>query len=149
MASIRQAILDALVTRLAAIPGFVARLRDVENPEANAPIVATVYFVDENKEIANDRLYACEMQVGVELRARIEDAHPTTDGGNAFRYLDRLVVLVEKKVHESDTWGIDPDADVEVKGHDVGQVEGDPTSVEALILLTFEFRHDAGNPEVV
>ena len=148
MASIRLSILDALAARLATIPGWLARLRDVENAEGNAPVVATVYFLDEDKRIANNRDYVATMQVGVELVARIEDASPTTDGGNAFRYLDRLVVLLEKKVHAPDSWGLEPDfTDVACNGHSVDNVEGDPTSVIAYVLLTFTYRHDFQNPE--
>lgn len=150
MVSVRMAIMEALVTRLAAISGWTARLRNVENPEANAPIVATVYFVDEDKRIANTDSYISTMQVGVELVVRIEDVDETEDAGNGFKYLDRQVVLLEKQIHAPDAWGVDPDfTDVTINGHSVDNVDGDPTSLVAYVLLTFTFRHAAADPEAV
>lgn len=150
MASIRDNILQALVTRLATISGWTVRLRAVENPEGNQPIVATVYPVSEDKAIANSDTYECTLRVGVHIVARIENTSPTTDGGNPFRYLDRLLVLVEKKIHAPDSWGLQPEfTRVEVNGHDIDVVDDpDPTSVEAFVRLTFQYRHRFDDPEV-
>jgi hypothetical protein len=149
MASIRMGILDSLVDRLAAIPGWTARLRDVENPEANAPIVATVYFIDEDKKFATNEQYGCTMQVGVELVVRSEDVG-AGDEGNAFRYLERQVVLLEKQIHAPDSWGPDSKfADVVVNGHSIDNVDGDVTSVIAYVLLTFTYLHALADPEAV
>jgi hypothetical protein len=146
MASIRDNILGALVTRLATISGWDVQLRGAVNT-ADAAVKAVVLFVAEDKRLANNEHYVCTMQVAVFLTARAEDAHPTTDAGNPYRYLDRLVVLAEKKIHDPDSWGLNPDfTDVVVNGHDVS----DPTEeneVTALMRLTFTYRHDYQDPE--
>lgn len=147
MTSVRLSIQKDLVARLAAIgDDWTARLRDVDNREENAPIVATVYQVDEDKRIVGNTAYDATLQVGIEIVARREDAHPTTDAGNAYSYLDRLVVMVEKKIHEPDGWG--ENNRFEVNGHSTDDVVGDPTSVVAYVLVTFTYRHAATDPEV-
>lgn len=146
MASIRDNILNALVTRLATISGWNVQLRGSVNT-ADAPVKAVVFFVAEDKRLANAESYIATMQVAVFITARAEDAHSTIDAGNPYRYLDRLVVLAEKKIHDPDSWGLDPDfTDVVVNGHDVA----DPTEeneVTALMRMTFTYRHDYQDPE--
>lgn len=146
MASIRDNILGALVTRLNGIAGWNAQLRGSTNA-ADSAVHAVVFFVSEEKRLANNESYSATMQVAVFITARAEDASPTVDGGNAYRYLDRLVVLAEKRIHAPDAWGVTPDfTDVVVNGHDVG----DPTEqneVTALLRLTFTYRHDLDDPE--
>lgn len=149
MASIRMTILQALVTRLATISGFTVRLRDVELPTGNAPVVAVVWPVSEDKVLANSEAYDCTLQVGVWVTCRTGDADATLDGSNPFRYLDRLLTQVEAKIHAPDSWGINPSfTDVVVNGHDVDEVEGDQFSVDGFVRLTFTYRHHASSPEV-
>ena len=143
--SIRMAIQLALVARLAAL-GWLVQLRDVENA-GDAPVKAIVFQGSEDKRIENNDQYQATLQVAVEITVRAQDAHPTTDAGNAYRYLDRMVTLAETTIHSPDAWGLHPDfTDVTINGHDVS----DPTErneVQALLRLQFKYRHDYQNPE--
>jgi hypothetical protein len=147
VASVRDVILQALVARLATIAGFTAQLRGVGNSSADLPL-AVVLPISEDKSLANSEAYDCTLNVGVLLTVGIEDADATIDAGNAFRYLDRQVVLIEKKIHDPDSWGPNPPfTDVLVNGHDVSEIEGDDTKVDAFVRLTFRYRHHYQNPE--
>lgn len=147
MTSIRLQLMKQLVARLAAIDGWNAQLRDVENPSDFA-ISAVVFEDAENK--SNQRTntqYLAELRVAVLIKGRAADADPVLDEGNAYSYLDRLVTAAEKVIHAPDVWGPNPlFDDVRIEGHEVF----DPTDVnevEALLRLTFIYRHDATNPE--
>jgi hypothetical protein len=148
MATIRRAILEQLVTRLSAIAGWNVQLRLAENAGRHA-VEAIVFLLGEDKVHANDQLYACTMTVGVEISARVADAHPTTDDGNPYHYLDRLVAEVEKQIHTPDDWPIDGFTDVHIDGHDVADppAENEFMTVEALVRLTFTYRHSIHSPE--
>ena len=146
MGSIRDNILTALVSRLATIPGWDAQLRGVENTSATG-VTAVVSFLTEEKQFANNEQYDCSMEVVVWIIGHVEDASVSLDASNAYRYLDRLVTLAEKKVHAPDSWGLNPDfTDVRINGHDVRDPE-DESTVEALLRLTFTYRHQLANPE--
>lgn len=149
MASIRDTILAALVARLDAIAGWSATLRGTVNTGVGASVQAIVYFVSEDKSVAGNDAYDCTMQVVVWIQAAEESASPSTDGGNPYRYLDRLVTAAEKVVHAPDSWGPAPTfADVEILGHDVL----DPSEANifgAFLRLQFRYRHSLTNPEVV
>jgi hypothetical protein len=146
VASIRTNILLALVTRLAAIPGWAAQLRDRENG-GDHPVLAVVFFFSEDKRIATNDQYQATMTVGVFIKGRIEDADPTLDAGNVYRYLDRLVVLAEQKIHSPDEWGLTPGfTDVTINGHEVADPDED-NEVQALLRLTFTYRHHYQDPE--
>jgi hypothetical protein len=146
MASIRDGILVALVARLATIPGWSAQLRGVENI-GNVPILAVVYPISEDKQLATNEDYQCTLNVGVWITIRIEDASLTLDGGNSFRYLDRCVTEAEKKIHDPDAWGLEPGfTDVLINGHDVDEVDGDETALDAFLRLTFKYRHHYQDP---
>jgi hypothetical protein len=150
MVSVRVALLDALVARLATITGWTARLDNGENREGNAPIVANVFMVDEDKQLANSDHYLATLQVGVQVCARRDRADATLDGGNPWKYLDRLVVLLEKKVHAPDSWGVNPDyTEVVINGHTPYAIDGDETTVYADVLITFTYRHSYLNPEAL
>lgn len=150
MASIRMQLMTTLVARLATLPGWSVRLRDLENESGTGAVQCVVYPVSEDKRLATNDSYICTLLVGVEITARGEDASATIDGGNPFRYLDRLLVLAESQVHQPDLWSSAPGfTDVAVNGHDIDQVSGDPTSVEAFLRLTFTYRHSYLSPEVV
>lgn len=147
MTSIRMQLMLQLVDRLAAIDGWNSQLRDVENP-SDFTISAVVFEDSENK--SNQRTntqYLAELRVAVLIKGRADDADDVIDGGNAYRYLDRLVTAAEKVVHAPDSWGPNPlFDDVMIEGHEVF----DPTDVnevEALLRLTFRYRHDFQNPE--
>lgn len=144
--SIRTNILLALVARLATIPGWVAMLRKHENV-ADAAVLAVVFMLAEDKRIETQDQYQATMTVGVWIKARTEDADSVLDEGNPYLYLDRLVVLAEKKIHDPDEWGLHPAfTDVTVNGHDV-QDPDEEQAVEALLRLTFTYRHDYQDPE--
>lgn len=149
MASIRDNILGALVARLDAITGWNGQLRSATNvmePASTEKVLAIVAFLNEDKELSNSQQYAATMQVLVYIVANIEDADPTLDGSNPYRYLDRLVALAESTVHAPDSWGIEPGfTDVQIRGHDVS----DPTEanqVTAELRLVFTYRHDYQDP---
>lgn len=145
MASIRDSILTTLVTRLSSIPGWTSALRSGENP-ITGPVCAIVYPVGETKRLANSQAYDCSYRVEVAIVCRSEDASPSLDGGNPFRYLDRMLTEAEKRIHAPDSWGMDPAfTDVQIDGHEVL----DPTEDNELLvrlLLTFRYRHDYQDP---
>jgi hypothetical protein len=149
MATIRRNILEALVTRLAAISGWQVSLRTVDNITPSSGVVAVVYPVSEDKQLANSAAYLATLQVGVLITARVDELNAVVDAGNPFLYLDRMVSLAEARIHAPDSWGLAPDfTDVVVNGHEVDEVDGDPTSVHAFLRLTFTYRHSITSPEV-
>jgi hypothetical protein len=146
MASIRDTILNALVTRLASIAGWTAQLRGAVNVGGDVPVLAIVAMVNESKVLASSEVYSATLQVEVLVQGRAEDADATLDAGNPYRYLDRLVVQVEKKVHAPDSWGIDPDfTDVVCTGHVVADPD-ESNVVAAVVQLTFTYRHHYQDP---
>lgn len=147
MASIRQNILDALVTRLAAISGWSAQLRGSPNSIGSAAVAAIVAPVSEDKSITTADQYQATLQVLVWIVCNAEDADGVLDGGNAYRYLDRLVTLAEKAIHDPDEWGLDPAfTDVQIVGHDVSEPTED-NQVAAQLRLQFRYRHSYQDPE--
>lgn len=147
MASIRDNILTALVTRLDAITGWTTQLRGSVNIAGDNGVVAIVAFVSEDKRLAASTVYTATMQVEVLITGRAEDADATADDGNPYRYLDRLVVLAEKAIHTPDSWGVTPDfTDVVVTGHEVLD-PSESNEVAAVLRLQFTYRHDYQNPE--
>jgi len=146
VASIRDQILHTLTTRLSAVSGWSAQLRGAVN-YADAAVRAVVFFVSEDKTIANNTQYIATMQAGVLLTVRTEDADATVDAGNPYRYLDRMVVEVERTIHDPDAWGIDPDyTDAMVMGHEVADPD-EQNELQAVIRLQFRYRHDYQDPE--
>ncbi|MBL8752268.1 MAG: hypothetical protein JNK15_03120 [Planctomycetes bacterium] len=146
MATIRDNILNALVARLATIPGWTAQLRGLTNGAPNATVLAVVCFLTEDKSLATNDQYQASMQVLVWIRGNPENADATLDGGNAFRYLDRLVALAEQQVHDPDEWGIEPAfTEVQINGHDVLDPANDH-QVQAELRLTFTYRHHYQDP---
>lgn len=144
--SIRTNILLALVERLATIPGWVAMLRQRENA-ADAAVLAVVFMLGEDKRIETTDQYQASLSVGVLIKARPEDTDPVLDEGNPYLYLDRQVVLAEKKIHDPDEWGLHPSfTDVTINGHDVADPD-EEQAVEALLRLTFTYQHDYQDPE--
>lgn len=161
MASVRDNILGALVARLATIatPGPTATLipwhvaRQKARASGDFAVKASVFLVSESKRPRTNETYGCTMLVGVLITGRAEDVSPTLDldeagQPNVFRYLDRLVVAAEKKIHDPDDgWGITPSFDhVSIDGHDVD----DPTEdneVQAMLRLAIVYRHELKNPE--
>jgi hypothetical protein len=144
--SIRLGIALALQARLAAITGWSAALRGGETT-VSGPVVAIVVPTGEEKNLANSNSYDARYRLEVVVVARAENADPVTDGGNGYRYLDRLIVEVERVVHDPDSWGLTPAfTDVQVDGHEVA----DPTEdneLMARVFLTFRYRHDYQDPE--
>jgi hypothetical protein len=145
VASIRDRILAELVTRIDGIDGVTGTLRDMSNQRPDGP-TAFVYPEGEEKELATADTYEATFRVEVALIVSISDADEVVDGGNAYRYLDRMVVEIEKVVHAPDTAGIVPGfSDVVVAGHDV---EGPDETGElgAFISLSFSYRHHYQDP---
>lgn len=148
MTSIRQSILLDLVDRIGALPGFECTLRGYSNRSTSSELVtAVVAFVSESKQIETSEHYNATMQVGVVLQVNVEDADATEDESNPFRYLDRMVVEVEKLMHSPDQWGPSPSFSfVEINGHEVSDPDEDST-LAAMLRLTFQYRHRFDDPE--
>jgi len=143
--SIRLNIQLALVARLAAL-GWNVQLRAQENA-GDAPVKAIVFAPGEDKNITTADQYQATLNVFVEITVRVQDASPVTDASNAYRYLDRMVVLAETTIHSPDSWGLNPDfTDVSITGHDVSD-PNERAEVQALLRLTFRYRHHYQNPE--
>lgn len=146
MTSIRMNIALALVTRLAAL-GWNVQLRGTENA-GDSPIKAVVFQAGEDKTITTTDQYQATLSITVEIAVRSEDASPSLDASNAYRYLDRVVVLAEKKIHNPDEWGLNPSfTDVRIDGHDVSD-PNERNELSALLRLTFKYRHNYQDPEV-
>lgn len=148
MTSIRMNIAIALVARLATIQGWNVQLRSLENG-GDFPVIAIVFFEGEAKRIAisSPPQYQATCVVSVFIAGRSEDADPALDGGNPYRYLDRLVTLAEKKIHNPDSWGLNPDfTDVSIEGHEVRDPD-ESNPMHAVLRLAFTYRHDALDPE--
>jgi hypothetical protein len=143
MASLRDGILEDLRARLAAIPGWNVQRLNAEQT-TNAPVVAVVHTLSESKRARDTIFYACSVRVGISIFAQREDASASLDASNPVRYLDRLVVLAEKAVH-SGPWANETIATLQ--GHEVAP-PGDPNVLEALVTVSFEYRHNFDNPEL-
>lgn len=142
MTSCRDRIAEELVVRLRTNAGWTVE-RGERAGVGNVPVLAVVYQIGENKRVASTEHYACTLRLGVLLRSGVERASPTLDGGNAQRYMDRLLTLAEKAVHAS-TW---PDeVIVSLEGHEVAP-PGEANQIEALLTITFEYRHEFADPE--
>lgn len=145
MPSQRDTLLTTLVTRLDSIAGISAVLRS-DRTNVNAAVVAIVYPDSEDKRLANSNTYDATYRVEVMVVVRQEDADGVTDGGNPYRYLDRMVTLIESAVHTPDSWGIDPDyTDVMVTGHEV-QDPSEDNEHAARVFIEFRYRHDYQDP---
>lgn len=147
MASIRDQILMALVARIDAVSGISAALRADENT-VNSPVHVIVYPIGEDKGLDTSQSYNSTFRVEALLLALAGDADATLDGGNPYRYLDRMVTEVEKVIHEPDEWGpAAPVTDVWIAGHDVIDPD-EENEVAARISITFKYRHYYKDPSV-
>ncbi len=146
MASQRDVLLTTLVTRINAISGISASLRS-SHQEVDSAVVAIVYPDSEDKRLANNNTYDATLRVGVMLIVRQEDADADLDDSNPYRYLDRMLVKVEKVIHNPDSWGINPDyTDVEMTGFEVEDPTDDNEFVTRL-WIKIDYRHDYQDPE--
>lgn len=146
MASQRDVLLTTLVTRLDGLSGISATLRN-SSQTVTAAVLAIVYPDNEDKRLANSNTYDATYSVEVMVIVREEDADAVTDGGNPYRYLDRMVTKVEQAIHTPDSWGIDPDyTDVQITGHQVEDPTDDNEFV-ARVFVEFRYRHDYQDPE--
>jgi hypothetical protein len=134
-----------VVARLATLDWDV-QLRGRENA-GDSPVKAIVFQAGEDKRIENNEAYDATLTITVEITVRAEDADPVVDEGNAYRYLDRMVVLAEKQMHNPDDWSSVGSTRNSVDGHDVSD-PGDENQVSALLRLTFRYRHHFQDPEV-
>jgi len=143
--SIRMNIQKALVARLAALR-WNSQLHGHEN-SGDAPVKAITFAPTEDKRIETTDQYQATLSVFVEITVRVQDAHPTTDSGNAYEYLDRMVTLAEKTIHSPDEWGLTPSfSDAAIAGHDTAD-PNERGEVQALLRLQFKYRHDYQDPE--
>lgn len=141
MASLRDELLEHLVSRIAALPGWTAR-RVSGQETTNVPRLALVVLVDEDKQPRDTWHYECRANVLVLVRGRQEDAGEE-HGGNPLRYLDELVAQIEDVVHGPVTWP--QEAIVSLQGHEVlGPDEGN--GVHAAVQLLIQYRHDFSSP---
>lgn len=146
--SLRDQIMEAIVDELSNLAGWNVQRAGLRNT-ANEAVEAVVYLLGEEKDLAssnNDKTLAV-LQVGILITVRAEDASPTTDASNAFRYLDRMVVLAEKQLVAAD-WSQSPGfTDFQLTGHDVAE----PTEVneaKARIRVTVKYRHQFDDPDL-
>lgn len=146
MTSIRYRLLRELRDRLLTIEGWDVQLRLLENTSTQT-VKAVVFAASEDKSLANIQLYDATLQVGVLLTAFAADADPVVDDGDPYHYLDRLVVAAERAISTPQEWTTDPSLRWTI-GHEVR----DPTEggglVEALLRLTFTYRHLIEDPEL-
>lgn len=143
--SIRIRIALEVVARLATL-GWNVQLRDDKGNPADSKIRAVVFQAGEDKRIENSEQYDSTLTITVEITVRAEDAHPILDAGNVYVYLDRMVTLAEKKMHDPDDWSLVGSTRNWVDGHDVSDPSEENT-VSALVRLTFKYRHHYQNPE--
>ncbi len=148
MASLRDRILEELAERIGAIGnGWVATTRKQRNPHTGEK-QAIVLDERETKTSVNNWFYDCDLFIVVVLRARWEKAEPDPFNGDVFRYLDAMVVDVEKVVHASPIeWGINGVTDVQVSGHDK-EPPAKENIVRAFVRVRVRYRHNFDNPEV-
>lgn len=146
MASIRVNLMLALRDRINAITGIACGLRDTENELASSPVVVILFPDGENKNIATSEQYQSNYRLEALIVCRPEDADPTIDEGNAYLYLDRNIVLVEKVVHSPDEWGDVDVTDVQITGHTI-EDPGDGTEIAARLFIEFDYRHNYQDPE--
>ena len=145
MGSQRDTLLTTLVTRVNGIDGVTGQLRNSRQAVTDA-VVAIVYPESEDKQLANSNTYDATFRCVVLVIVREEDADAVTDDSNPYRYLDRMVMEVERAVHTPDTWGVDPDyTDVLVTGHEVEDPTDDNEFV-ARVFIEFRYRHDYQDP---
>jgi len=141
----RDTLLTTLVTRVNGIDGVTGQLRNSKQTVTDA-VVAIVYPESEDKQLANSNTYDATFRCVVLVIVREEDADAVTDDSNPYRYLDRMVMEVERAVHTPDTWGVDPDyTDVLVTGHEVEDPTDDNEFV-ARVFIEFRYRHDYQDP---
>ena len=149
MASLRDQILEAGAARINALGGgWVATTRNVRTPQAGEK-QAILVDERENKVGQDSWYYAAELQVAVVIRARVEKAAGGTFGGDVYRYLDALVVEVEKVVHADPTpfsWGVAGVTAIDVMGHTKFEPDKNNIAV-AKVDLKVRYRHDFANPE--
>lgn len=145
--SIRMQIQLALVARLATISGWNAQLRGLGN-EGDAAVKAIV-FASEDKGLPTNPVYVATLNTFVEITVAPEHADPVLDLGNPYLYLDRMVVLAERKIHTPDEWEPNPGfTEVLIGGHDTSDPE-ETNLVQALLRVTFKYRHHFQDPEAV
>jgi hypothetical protein len=145
--TIRWQILEALVVRLAAIDGFVAGLRSQVNEQESNGIVATVFFVGEDKKPDTATTYLSTMTVGVEVVVD-QTAAIEADGTNLYATLDRALSCVEQIVHAPDSWGLDDDfTDVSIVSTEASDPR-DELTLAGAVRLQFRYRHSIEGPQL-
>lgn len=156
MASIRSLLLDEVVARLGTISGWDVQLRAAENhSEADVRALAYAFTEQSDYESSSPALYSEELLVKVSIIAAADKADPDLDRGpesqtpnppNPYRFLDRLIVLAHKALHESETWETVGFEDFRVLSIDI-ELPSNSNEVEATMILSFKFRHAAKDPE--
>lgn len=145
MGSIRDTLMNTLVTRINAISGISCALRSRSNTVDSA-VTAIVYPDSEDTRLANAYAYDASLRVEVLLIVRAEDASADVDASNEYRYLDRMLVEVQKVVHTPDSWGASPTfTDVEMTGHVVEDPSED-NELMARLSIQFTYRHNYQDP---
>jgi hypothetical protein len=142
VASLREAILDELVTRLDGIgDGWSAAKRGDSNV-LNATVSAIVYQTGETK-LTESITFKCTLAVSAEITVNEEDADDTIDGGNVYTYLDRMVADAERAIHGA-LW---PDGfNALVRGHTPAQPDQD-TRAAARLDLEVKYEHNIEDPD--
>jgi len=145
MGSIRDGLLTTLVSRIDNISGVTCSLRSRANTISDA-VTCIVYPDSEDTRLANAYAYDATLRCEVLIIVRAENATELTDGGNEYRYLDRMLVEVQKVVHTPDSWGSAPSfTDVEMTGH-VMEDPSEENELSARLSVTFTYRHNYQDP---
>jgi len=139
---LRDAIAEELRTRCELVTGVTAQ-RLAEEQTTNLPVLVVVAILSEDKRPIDCLFYSCTVRIGLTIIVRHEDADQDLDGGNAARYLDRIMTAIEQQIHAS-PW---PNEElVNIVGHQA--IEPDNTNTLANQLrIEVGYRHNLDDPE--
>jgi len=142
VASLRDQIAEDLLARLGAIPGWTAVRRGWEQARNVSGVLAVVAILNETKQPTDQLFYACQLVLGVQIQVKPEDADPTADGGNVFRYLYRMVATAEAAVHSA-PWP--NEEQMTLTGHHIEEPENENLFL-AELTLSVPYRHNWDDP---
>jgi len=140
--SIRDGILEELLARLKALPGYHVERRARGEGDANHRKMALLLGGDENVQGVNNVLTTKEMTVEVLVQVRAEDA-PAELAKNAERYLDAEMAIVERALF-TPLWLTNREQ-LEPLGVFL-RIDPDSNLMRGVIQLSVVYRHNNGDP---
>lgn len=147
MTSIRFQLLQEFAARIDAINGIDGAVRGTTQERDGSAVTALVAPSGEQKAPLTSEDYDCTYNAEVLVTVNIEDADVVIDEGNPYAYLDRVLVLIERVVHDPVEW--DTPARllrIDITGHEVDD-PSDDNELSALLYVTFTYRHHFQDPE--